>query len=661
MAEKSFNVEVQIDYLDKVSKSSALQAIAELVWNALDADADNVYVNLNESEFGVSTISIEDDGSGIPYEKAERLFSSLGGSWKKDKLLSERSRFLHGKEGQGRFKAFSIGRFIEWNTTYVFNDVLHEYKIKGTADNKKRISVSEKSHSHKVTSGTTVTIFEMLKNFSSLTSKKLSEFLSATLALYISKYPVVKVFVNGEQIDPTAQVLLDTTYTLDDVLYSDESYSYELQIIEWKTAKENEVFLCDQEGFPLISYEKKIRGTSTHSYSVYLKSAHLTKLSHEGTISLMDLEPSLRPALQQAEIQIKAHFSKRDQEKHRELIDKWKSEGVYPYNGKSENIVEEAERKVFDIMALNVIEYIPQFDTGDIKLKKFQFKLLRHIVGSCPDDLRTILEEVLSLSRDKQAELAGILKDASISSVINVSKIITDRLKFIAGLESLLFEKESRKVFKERSQLHKIMADNTWFFGESFTLSVNDKSLTEVLKEHLKSLGVKIPVDEKVTRIDGSVGIVDLMLTKSIGKNYADEREHIVIELKAPKVNIGQTEIEQVKSYAYAVAEDQRFIGLKTKWNFWVISNDLTPYARRELQQTNLPDGAIYKAEEMTIWIKTWSQLIQENKHRLDFLKEQLNISYGREDGLLFLKKKYAEYTKGVVFESEQQKNIVES
>lgn len=31
MAEKSFNVEVQIDYLDKVSKSSALQAVAELV------------------------------------------------------------------------------------------------------------------------------------------------------------------------------------------------------------------------------------------------------------------------------------------------------------------------------------------------------------------------------------------------------------------------------------------------------------------------------------------------------------------------------------------------------------------------------------------------------------------------------------------------------
>lgn len=374
----------------------------------------------------------------------------------------------------------------------------------------------------------------------------------------------------------------------------------------------------------------------------------------------MDLEPSLSPVLNKIESLIKDHFRKRDHEKSRELIDKWKSEGVYPYAGTAENIVEEAERKVFDIMALNVIKYMPQFDSGDIKLKRFQFKLLKHIVGSCPDDLRTILEEVLSLSKEKQHELAEILKEASLSAVISVSKVITDRLKFISGLENVLFNPNTRKIFKERSQLHKIMADNTWFFGESFTLSVSDKSLTEVLRVHLENQGIDIPVDKKVTRIDGSVGIVDLMLTRSIGKNYPDEREHIVIELKAPKVNIGQSEIEQVKSYAYAVAEDARFNGLKTKWNFWVISNDLTTYARRELKQTSLPEGAIYQAEEMTIWIKTWSQLIQENKHRLGFLRDQLNISYDRDDGLQFLKQKYAEYTEGVVFENEPQDICIE-
>jgi hypothetical protein len=49
----------------------------------------------------------------------------------KDKVLSERkSRFYTEKKGQGRFKAFSIGRYIEWNTTYLLDDVYYEYKIK---------------------------------------------------------------------------------------------------------------------------------------------------------------------------------------------------------------------------------------------------------------------------------------------------------------------------------------------------------------------------------------------------------------------------------------------------------------------------------------------------------------------------------------------------
>lgn len=651
MTEKFFDVEVQMDYLDKVSKSSALQSVAELVWNALDADADNIYVSVNDTVLGLPQILVKDDGGGIPYESAVRLFSALGGSWKKDKLQSANSRFLHGKEGQGRFKAFSIGRVVEWFSVYSLDGVLYEYTIKGLADNKKKLSITDKKESNLNQTGTEVRILEPLKNFSSLTEEKISSFLSTTLALYLSKYPSVKVYVNDKPIDPASHILLDTIYELGNVNYLEVVYPYELQIIEWKTPADNEIFLCDNKGFPLINYDKQIRGTGGYSYSAYVKSAHLSKLSSEGVISLMDIEPSLSPVLRNIESSIKEHFKRRDLEKTKELIAKWKQEGVYPYSGASSNIVEEAERKIFDIMALSIINNIPQFDSGEFKLKRFQFRLLKQIVGTCPDDLRIILDEVLNLSSEKQRELAEILKEASLSAVISLSKIIADRLKFISGLENVLFTPETKRVFKERSQLHKILADNTWFFGESFTLSVNDKSLTEVLKVHLKSLGINTPVDERVTRIDGSIGIVDLMLTRSIGRNYPNEREHVVIELKAPKVKIGQAEIEQIKSYAFAVAEDSRFTSLKTRWNFWVISNELTPYARRELKQVNLPDGAIYQADDMTIWVKTWSELIQENKHRLGFLRDQLNISYDREDGLSFLKKKYAEYTEGVVFE----------
>jgi hypothetical protein len=36
-------------------------------------------------------------------------------------------------------------------------------------------------------------------------------------------------------------------------------------------------------------------------------------------------------------------------------------------------------------------------------------------------------------------------------------------------------------------------------------------------------------------------------------------REHLIVELKAPKVKVGADEITQIEKYAYTVAEDERF------------------------------------------------------------------------------------------------------
>jgi hypothetical protein len=164
-----------------------------------------------------------------------------------------------------------------------------------------------------------------------------------------------------------------------------------------------------------------------------------------------------------------------------------------------------------------------------------------------------------------------------------------------------------------------------------------------------------IQLDKPVKRVDGRVGIVDLMLTRSIGKNHSDEREHLVVELKAPKVKIGQDEINQIESYAFAVAEDERFKHLKTKWNFWVISNDLDAYAKRRLKQDNKGKGIIYDADGITIWVKTWGELIQECKHRLEFVRKQLDINIDNSDGLKYLQESYSEYTKDVLITHESE------
>jgi hypothetical protein len=250
-----------------------------------------------------------------------------------------------------------------------------------------------------------------------------------------------------------------------------------------------------------------------------------------------------------------------------------------------------------------------------------------------------------------QEQLADLLKDTTLSSIISASKMVSDRLRFLSGLEQILFDREIKKHLKERSQLHRIVAENTWIFGHAFSLSVDDKSLTEVLRKHSEEKGFNKVIDEPVKRIDETKVIVDLMLSRSIPRNHSNELEHLVVELKAPRVKVGQKEIEQIKSYAFAVATDERFRGLDTHWHFWVISNDIDEYAQMELSQERYEDGVIYKTVKdlnLTIWVKVWSQLLQDNKHRLDFVQNKLNYNIDRENGLDYLKKTYAEYTEGL-------------
>ena len=50
MTEHSYTVEVQPDFLERQSKARPVQAVAELIWNGLDADASRVDVRLEYDE-----------------------------------------------------------------------------------------------------------------------------------------------------------------------------------------------------------------------------------------------------------------------------------------------------------------------------------------------------------------------------------------------------------------------------------------------------------------------------------------------------------------------------------------------------------------------------------------------------------------------------------
>ncbi len=72
------------DHLVKVAATrDPLKAISEFVWNALDADADEVSVDFQKNVLGgIDAIVVKDNGSGITRQRAQTSFENLGDSWK---------------------------------------------------------------------------------------------------------------------------------------------------------------------------------------------------------------------------------------------------------------------------------------------------------------------------------------------------------------------------------------------------------------------------------------------------------------------------------------------------------------------------------------------------------------------------------------------------
>jgi hypothetical protein len=90
---QEYDVEVQSDFLEGQTKAQPVAAVAELIWNGLDADATRIIVDFEYDKLGgMSKIVVSDNGDGIPYAEAPTLFRNLGGSWKKPGAHTEKAR-----------------------------------------------------------------------------------------------------------------------------------------------------------------------------------------------------------------------------------------------------------------------------------------------------------------------------------------------------------------------------------------------------------------------------------------------------------------------------------------------------------------------------------------------------------------------------------------
>lgn len=136
-----------------------VRAVVELLWNAIDAEAELVRVSLTRTDMdAIESVTVEDDGHGISSDEVQATFGRIGGSWK---ALATRSkndkRGLHGKLGEGRLRAFALGSRVTWASESVNTAGDREQVVIEGANERAEPFSWEASPSSETVTGTVVT------------------------------------------------------------------------------------------------------------------------------------------------------------------------------------------------------------------------------------------------------------------------------------------------------------------------------------------------------------------------------------------------------------------------------------------------------------------------------------------------------------------------
>lgn len=630
------------DHVASIARESdPLRAIVELVWNGIDAEAATVAVQLQrDATDAISAVQVVDDGHGIASDEVEATFGRIGGSWKQHSEKSKNGqRYLHGKQGQGRLRAFALGSRVVW--TSVSDNVAGERQvvmIVGSRANRGCFTWDVAPSSALETSTTVTAYNEQQRSLGALETDAVIPTLRSHFAPVLLNDMNLTITFEGTALDPHQEIAFDTTTT---VKFGDgDRHKATVRIIEWRSGKHRAVaFGRDNNSFPYEESGNEFE--SQFAYSAYvtwsaLGSDELAVLGLRDMASgdVGDLWKAVRAAIHE-------HFASRRRDRRREQIKQWQESGVYPYQGEPASEPERAERAVFDVVSGTLVPHIPKAS----KDARLTLTLLRDAIRHDPGQLTTIFNEVVSLNPADRNTLTSLLRETSLSAIIRSANLVANRHKFLAGLEHLLFDPADSGDVGERDHLHKILEQELWIFGEGYHLMSSERSLTELLRTHLRLEGLPDKGIATVRRWDGKTGRTDLHLAARHKEH--DRIRHLVVELKAPDIVAGRKEIDQVEDYANVVLENAAFAGGKATWDFVLVVTEYDDLVRRRIQGHDQEVGLHYAPEKeadrplVRGYVRQWRDIIDENRRRLDFMTTALEHDPSISEGLDYVRQEY--------------------
>lgn len=624
-------------------KDEPFQAIVELVANGFDAGANRVDVHIEYNDLdGLAAVSVLDNGTGINIDNCEEHFSRFNES------LKQGDDDLQGAHGKGRLSFHLLSQEATWFTRYQGNDS----RITINSDSLRNFRCNEISSSDQhaavttINSGTCVVLKNFIHNLPNkdILVRKLQNSFGWRLALNKNR----KLYFNNEEVIIPVNNAVEKMINIGD-------YTFNVVFIRWfnKPGSEKSYnYLVNKQGRvvhrELSSFNHKANfflSSYTRSDWVECFDVHNSSLNFSDKVTTnisSDEYKKLKYEIQRSAKEIYESFLR---DFINEKISEYEGNGYFPsYSGISEQDI--LWRKESLKHTIGVIYYADPSVFSSLRPK--QIKILIHLldrlnVSNENSELFDVLESVLDLDPKSLSDLQNQINKTSLQNIVATIETLRRRESAVQKLKEVIVN--HYKEVKETPDLQLVIENNTWLFGNKYSLLGAEEDDFQKIAYQLRSFVRNIDsltlddLDENDLSegldIEGVRRQVDLFLARrqvafnSRGESYF---QCTIIEIKKPSVSLNQKHLQQLKDYARIISQHTGFSLDNMKFELILvgrkISNlDFEINAALETVEIKNEPGLVFDIKNGCIkgFVKTWGTIFSEfelsNYYLLDKLK----------------------------------------
>ena len=619
---------------NSLKRYKPLQALGEYVWNGFDANANEVRVKIDLNPMsGTSSIHVADNGDGIAREGLDIKFKPF---YQSEKIYDPEIKHsaTHGKNGVGRLTFFTFSNFATWHTIYKKGNEKYAYNLSISATTLDDYDPSEESLTSNNT-GTTVMFAEVTT--AEITEDTARAYLIREFCwfLELNKSKAYSIYINDKKIDYSAQIVSAESQSY---FYAKEKIDFNVRYVFWKdfVPDFSKYYFIKSNNVELAKENTTLNNKGDRFYhSVYIRSAlfdgfDLGKLDMNQT-SMSGFHNKKSPAynfvmnkVNERLREIRRPFIK---ESISGVIEKLEIETAFPnYNPK--NIIDQYKKDQIEELISSLYIAQPKLFTNfqNKEQKKTFIRLLDLIMDSGEiDSLFYILSEILEMDEQERKDLSEILKYTKMSNITKTIKLLKDRYQAVNDLKALIYNPNLKA--NEVNHLQKYIENHYWLFGEQYNLvTAAEPNFEEALRRYLKYLhkeyeDVSIEHPDKLKQMD----------IFAVRQDVAHSRyNNIVVELKHPNINIGETQLGQVKKYMNVILNTKEFNADNMAWEFYLVGNKFTTdgFIEGELEsnKTHGEPFLVHKRSRYNIYVMKWSELFADFEMRHSYLNEKLQL-----------------------------------